>query len=180
MWQTSRRIRVPRDQLRSVSFCTKSPRGRSWCAWTCSCLMSLRREGPVSEFSQSSLQQASAEVSPSPCWCGMKLLLALHTSEGYQSKQEHLCALIILTEHMNPNLVRRSPSISLCGTWRWFPGLVKQPCCSLCCSGDGWQNTRVAVLAPAALLVGSRGGGSVGVFGGFLRVFPFRSSVPIA
>lgn len=104
----------------------------------------------------------------------MKLLLTLHTSEGYQSKQEHLCALIILTEHTNPNLVRRSPSISLCGTWRWFPGLLKQPCCSLCCRGDSWQTTWLAVLAPAALLFNSRGGGSVGVFWRLSEGFPLQ------
>lgn len=102
----------------------------------------------------------------------MKLLLALHTSEGYQSKQEHLCALIILTEHTNPNLVRRSPSISLCGTRHWFPGLVTQPCCSSCCSRDGWQTTGVAVLAAAALLVNSHGEGGVSVFWRLSEGFP--------
>lgn len=42
------------------------------------------------------------KLSQNPYWFGMKLLLALHTQEGYQSKQEHLCALIILTEKRVP------------------------------------------------------------------------------
>lgn len=62
--------------------------------------------------------------------------------------------------------------MALCGTRRWFPGLVKGPCCSLCCSWDGWHTTGVAVLAPAALLFHSHGGGSVGVFWRLPEGFP--------
>lgn len=48
MWPTSRRTRVPRVQLPSVSCCTRSPRERSWSAWTSSC--SMNRRGRASEF----------------------------------------------------------------------------------------------------------------------------------
>ncbi|KAI1241426.1 hypothetical protein IHE44_0004899 [Lamprotornis superbus] len=128
------------------------------------------REGLLWELSQSSLQEALQELSPSPCWCGTKLLLALHTSEGYQSKQEHLCALIILTEHTNPNLVRRSPSISLCGTWCWFPGLVKQPCCSLL----GWLANHMGGCACSSFSLIPVEEAVWVCFGGFLRVLPLQ------
>lgn len=48
VWPTSRRTRVPRVQLPSVSCCTRSPRERLWSAWTSSC--SMNRRGRASEF----------------------------------------------------------------------------------------------------------------------------------
>lgn len=59
VWLTSRRTRVPRVPLPSVSCCTKFPQERLWSAWTCSCLMS-RREPAKGALGQVSAKAAGA------------------------------------------------------------------------------------------------------------------------